>query len=142
MKDLMNPKLCSAVLLIKDNHLLLLRDAKHPERLKPVGGKVETGESFLQAAVREVQEELGLVLAPADLQAIHLADFFWLDVHHVTTIFLAKQWTGQPINNDPVDHSELVWIPLTDLPTAIRDPLREAITKALAGEFYTEWYAG
>ena len=135
----MNQKICSVVLFIKDNQLLLLRDATRPERFKPAGGKVELGESFLQAAVREVKEELGIVLAPADLQAIHLADFFWQDIHHVTTIFLVKQWTGEPINIEPHEHSELVWVPLTDLPAAMLSPLREAITKGLAGKFYSEW---
>ena len=135
----MNQKLIATVLFIKDGQLLLFRDAIRPERLKPAGGKVEAGESFLQAAVREVQEELGIVLAPTDLQAIHLADFFWQDVHHVTAIFLAKQWAGELINKEPTEHSELVWVPLENLPLAMLAPLREAIKKGLAGEFYSEW---
>lgn len=49
-----------------------------PERWAASGGHVEPGESFLEAAVRELREETGLVVAPEELQLVGI-----YDIHHV-----------------------------------------------------------
>ena len=49
-----------------------------PGRWAASGGHVEPGESFLEAAVRELQEETGLVVAPEDLELVGV-----YDIHHV-----------------------------------------------------------
>ena len=49
-----------------------------PERWAASGGHVEPGESFLEAAVRELREETGLVVAPEELQLLGV-----YDIHHV-----------------------------------------------------------
>ena len=46
-------------LFIEDNKLLLDKPRKRPT-LQMVGGKVEEGETILDAAIREAHEELGL----------------------------------------------------------------------------------
>lgn len=54
-----------------EGRVLLLHRRKPPNRdlYSPIGGKLETatGESPTACAVREIQEETGLVLTPADL---------------------------------------------------------------------------
>lgn len=59
----------------KDNHVLLTQ--RHsaltfPHSWVAPGGKVDPGESFLQAAVREVKEEAGIEIDPHHLQPIML----------------------------------------------------------------------
>jgi 8-oxo-dGTP pyrophosphatase MutT (NUDIX family) len=49
-----------------------------PERWAASGGHVEPGETYLEAAVRELHEETGLVVAPEDLQLVGI-----FDIHHV-----------------------------------------------------------
>ena len=39
-----------------------------PGRLNGIGGRVEPGEDFLNAAIRETAEETGYTVAPADIQ--------------------------------------------------------------------------
>lgn len=55
-----------------DGHLLTVRKRGTTAFMHP-GGKPEAGESPAQCALREVEEELGLVLAPEDLEllAVH-----------------------------------------------------------------------
>jgi 8-oxo-dGTP pyrophosphatase MutT (NUDIX family) len=49
-----------------------------PGRWAASGGHVEPGETFLQAAVRELAEETGLEIEPAELRLVGV-----YDIHHV-----------------------------------------------------------
>lgn len=51
-----------------------------PEKWAASGGHVEPGETFLEAAVRELREETGLVVEPDELQLVG-----HYDIHHVET---------------------------------------------------------
>ena len=56
------------ILETRDQHLLFTRRAKHmrtfPGVWVPPGGHIDWGEGLLEAAVRELQEETGLVVQP------------------------------------------------------------------------------
>ncbi len=54
-----------AGLIIKDGKLLLVHNKKHGAvRIEPPGGKKHSGESSMEAVVREVEEELGIKCRP------------------------------------------------------------------------------
>lgn len=80
-------------------------------------GKLEAGESVLEAACREVAEEIGVRLAASALRHVHTA--------HVTApgreprlglFFEARGWEGEPVNREPAKCSELRWFDLDELP--------------------------
>ena len=53
-----------------DQYLMLLRNPNKridPNRLNGVGGRVEPGENYLDAAIRETEEETGYKVAPEDV---------------------------------------------------------------------------
>nr|WP_269440187.1 NUDIX domain-containing protein [Arthrobacter sp. zg-Y769] len=58
----------SAVLVRDDDGRILLVRKRGTSRFMQPGGKLEPGESFAEAAAREMGEELSLVVAPADLE--------------------------------------------------------------------------
>jgi 8-oxo-dGTP diphosphatase len=64
------------------------------------GGKVEPSETPGAAAIRELQEEVGITVAIADLQAVGQLHFIfpsrpaWSQLVHV---YLAKRWGGVPV---------------------------------------------
>lgn len=67
------------------------------------GGKLESGESAVDAAVREVAEELGVLVAPADLEPISVITYPFVDRDEWSQRsfgFVARQWTGTPRASD------------------------------------------
>ncbi len=66
-----------------------------------VGGKVETGETIMAAAIRECQEEIGVT--PRELTRVGELAFSIQDAPehtHAITIFTAVNWQGEPRETD------------------------------------------
>lgn len=70
------------------------------------GGHVEAGELPAEAAVREVQEELGVAVAASDLEFVStiVGDDFELKV------YAASRWSGSVVNAAPEEHDEIAWL--------------------------------
>lgn len=67
------------------------------------GGKLEAGESPRDAAVREVEEELGVVIDPADLEPISLITYPFVDRDDWSQRshgFVVRRWNGTPATSD------------------------------------------
>jgi 8-oxo-dGTP diphosphatase len=103
------------------------------------GGKVEHGEAYSAAAVREAKEETGITMTPENLKHVltmhrHSDDGDWVDV-----IFEAHDWVGEPINNEPNKHAELKWFLLTNLPQNIIPVTRYYLELVSQGKSYGEY---
>lgn len=99
-------------------------------------GHLETGESVVQALIREAKEEVGVTIAPEDVEFAHImhssssggrAAFF----------FTVRQWDGTPENREPEKCSELVWFPLDALPDHMIGYCRVALDHVAAGEYFS-----
>ena len=102
-------------------------------------GKVDPGESFSAAAVREVKEETGADLKPEDLRYVLAAhrkssDTFWVDV-----LFEARDWQGELHNAEPHKHASLEWFDLEKLPDNVVPPVRYYLEQVAAGNHYAEY---
>ncbi|MBT1002203.1 8-oxo-dGTP diphosphatase [Paenarthrobacter sp. DKR-5] len=81
-----------------------------------LGGHVEAGETSLQAACREVEEEAGIVLAAEDADLAGTISFIFPakpQWNMDAAVFIADRWQGEPEESD-----ELVpqWYEVDDLP--------------------------
>jgi 8-oxo-dGTP pyrophosphatase MutT (NUDIX family) len=83
------------------------------------GGKVEENETIEQAAIREVLEEVGLIIRPAHLEKMAESRFllpgkpekWYSDI--LGHIFVAREWEGIPVETDEMSPH---WFSLDDLP--------------------------
>jgi len=80
------------------------------------GGKIEAGETVTMAAVRELEEEIGVQVLESDLRPVgHFTFLFparpeWNQVVHV---FLATAWEGVPAESVEMKPA---WFALDDIP--------------------------
>jgi ADP-ribose pyrophosphatase YjhB (NUDIX family) len=120
------------IVVWKGGTLLLVRNSYVPH-YSPPGGYVRGGETTIQAAIRELKEETGLVVEPAQLRLSHEETHNWeFRRDHVTMYDLTVH---EPVNVE-VDHREVVsagfYTPEEALKLRLFPPLRRRIEKHLA----------
>ncbi len=116
------------VMLIDDRHSVLLsqrRDHRNPifDGLWHLpSGKLDAGESVLDAAVREAEEETGVLINPADLRHVHTIHVNGSGPEpRLGLFFQTRRWIGEPTNREPDKCAAVAWFPLNDLPERIID---------------------
>ncbi|HVV67233.1 MAG TPA: NUDIX domain-containing protein [Candidatus Saccharimonadales bacterium] len=110
-----NPRAAMSVLFINDKgELLFGKRAFEPEKGKYdfPGGFVEYNEDLFDAAVREVEEETGILIDKRDLELITTYTLEYMPgVSAIDLILVAKKWEGRFKASDDV--AELEWKPLS-----------------------------
>lgn len=98
--------------LIKDGSRVLLQNRvkKDWQGYTLPGGHVEKGESFVEAVIREMQEETGLTIQKPKLVGIKQ---FPIDSgRYIVLLFEATQFTGEVVSSE---EGEMEWIEREDL---------------------------
>ncbi len=81
------------------------------------GGRIELGEKAVDAAKREVKEETGLDVKQIDFVSTIRERQDNIDFIHF--VFVASQFTGVPITNEPDKCEGWEWHPLANVPKNI-----------------------
>ncbi len=92
-------------------------------------GKANKGEVITTTAVRELKEETGLVVDPAELTVAGIIHGAWgveAPNGFLTVVFAAQTWTGEPVNAEPHKHSQVRWFSIDKVPS-------EFVSTTLAG---------
>jgi 8-oxo-dGTP diphosphatase len=121
----------ASVCVLRDGALLTVRKRGTSRFMLP-GGKLEPGESPVDCAVREAEEEVGLVLAAADL--VEIGDWTSSAANEPealvrSTVFLAPP--GQPEPRPLGEIDELRWHPVEADGHALAPLLLEHVLPAL-----------
>jgi 8-oxo-dGTP diphosphatase len=106
-----NILLVAACALVDTDGRVLL--AQRPEG-KPMaglwefpGGKVETGERPEETLIRELEEELGIVVKEACLAPLTFASHTYPDFHLVMPLYVCRRWDGTVTAREA---QKLVWV--------------------------------
>jgi 8-oxo-dGTP diphosphatase len=90
------------------------------------GGKVEPGESLESALLREIAEELAIVLEPAALTPLSFAAA--ADNPHVVLLYTCRTWAGEP---QCLDAAELGWFSAAEFAALPLVPLDVPLARAV-----------
>lgn len=109
--------------------VLLLNRASHPGYWQSVTGSQEEGESLVETACREVQEETGIAVSPNDIRDWRLSNRFeifpeWRQrygpgvTHNTEHVFSLCLPQPCPVRLAPDEHLAARWLPWRDAATA------------------------
>ena len=134
------------VMLVKERKLLLGLRHHDPNKADSElsgqgtwtmpGGKLEYGESFEQAAIREVAEETGIKLNNAKVICINNDKNE--NAHFVTIGLLSDDFEGEPKVMEPNEITEWKWFNLNKIPTPIFFPSKKILNNYKKKEFYIQ----
>ena len=129
------------LVLIKDNKILLSRRHNTGYFDGNYGfpaGHLDGNETLKQAMVREVKEEIDIILDPADLELVHTMNRKIPDNERVDFFFTAKKWQGEPKIMELDKCDDLSWFKSNNLPQNIIPYIRQAIDSFLNNIIYSE----
>jgi 8-oxo-dGTP diphosphatase len=136
------------VMLFKDNKVLLGKRNTDPfkadSELKGEGswtmpgGKLEFGESFEEAAMRETKEETGMTLNKVEVICINNDKI--KDAHFITIGLFSNDFSGDPKVMEPDEITEWRWFALNELPSPVFFPSEKILDNFKNKAFYIREY--
>lgn len=90
-----------AVIINKKNQVLIARRGTHQhqgDKWEFPGGKIEKGETSKEALIREIREEVGIIITSVEfmLEISHVYD----DKNVLLNVFCVEKWQGTAVGNE------------------------------------------
>ena len=106
-------------------------------RIKGPGGKLEAGETPLAAAIREVQEEIGVT--PGAMEERGILHFQFVDGYSLhCVVFVATEYSGEPVETP---EATPLWFRIEEIPfDEMWEDDRYWLPEALAGRAFEAWF--
>lgn len=132
-------KVAVYVFLIKDGKILLGRRMNCGWQDGNYGlpsGHLEPDESLVDGAIRELQEETGVIAKPEDIEFSHAMH---RKMRYIDVFFKAKKWDGEPKIMEPNKCDDMQWFTLTNLPQNIVPSVKSAVEHLQKGTPFSEF---
>lgn len=100
-----------------------------------VAGHLDGGEEIVAAAVREAREEVGVEIAPADLQIVGVMHRK-SDDERIDFFLAARAWSGEVTNAEPHKCDHLGWFGVDALPENTIPYVRRALDNFRRGAWF------
>lgn len=129
MSEQKEPRVGVGALIVEHGQVLLVLRNRAPEadRWSIPGGKVDLMERLEAAVIREVQEELGVTIAPQRLLCVTDHILPEEGAHWVAPTYLAQIASGWVENREPGALGGVGWFPLHALPEQLTLTTRAAL---------------
>jgi ADP-ribose pyrophosphatase YjhB (NUDIX family) len=130
------PWLAVSAAIMRQGQILLVKRARMPAAglFTLPGGRVEAGETLIEAVLREVREETALTIDPFALaghrEVITRDAAGRVERHFVVLAFAARWIAGEPVLNEEL--AEFRWVQPTELATL---PITEGLADIVASAF-------
>jgi 8-oxo-dGTP diphosphatase len=92
------------------------------------GGKVEDGERPEQTLIRELKEELGILVNEACLAPLTFASHGYPDFHLLMPLYVCRRWEGTPM---ALEGQQLAWVRVNRLRDYPMPPADEPLVSHL-----------
>lgn len=128
-----HPVLVAVGLLVKNGCVLM--GERKPDKIYPLhwefpGGKLEKGESTVDAVQRELREELGIEIKDSEEWFSEIATYS-NGITYDISFFLVRSWQGEIMNHE---FNRLEWISEATLPTLLHLSGNQRILERLMRE--------
>ncbi len=127
------------VILLKDDKVLIgKRKNSHAPYYSIPGGHLEIGETFEEAAIREVKEETGINIKNPKVISVtnNLKTYELEEVHYVSVILLATYFKEEARIMEPEKCEAWQWYDPKKLPQPHFDASEQGIQCFLENKFY------
>lgn len=101
-------------------------------------GHLDGGETVMDAATREAEEEVGVKIKESDMtfsNVMHRIE----DDERVDFFVQVHQWQGEPFNAEPDKCDDLRWVDIDTLPANIIPYVKQALENHLNGTPFDEY---
>lgn len=132
--------LTARLMLEYRDHLLFLAQTKtNGGGYTLPGGKIDGVEFAKDALVREVFEEVGVVVERKSLQLTHVTHRKLKSVIEIIFLFKAMDWSGEMAVKEPEKFREAIWLPADEAPERLTAVLKYTMDRIAKGKFYSEF---
>jgi 8-oxo-dGTP diphosphatase len=125
--------------IVKDGRILLIHKKRGlgAGKINGPGGKIEPGETALESAIRETQEEIGVT--PLEIEERGVLHFQFTDGYSLhCTVFLARDFAGSLIETE---EAVPIWFPTDAIPFGeMWEDDRHWLPQVLAGQRFQAWF--
>lgn len=130
------------LVLIHNNKILLQRRCYSDFENGNYGfasGHVDAGETFTKTLIREIKEEIGIILDKSDVKIVHIMHRKGADSERIDVFYTTSKWVGEPKNMEPEKCDDLSWFDLNNLPKNTIAHIKFALEQIQKGNFYSEF---
>ena len=124
--------------LIREGKVLLLRrfnTGYEDGKYSVVAGHLDGDEEIKAAMIREAREEVGIEIAPADLEVVGVMHRK-SDDERIDFFLTAAAWSGEIANIEPDKCDHLAWFELDALPENVIPYVRRALDNYRRGNWF------
>ena len=129
------------LVLERDGEILLLKRANtgyEDGKYSLVAGHMDGAETAREAMAREAREEAGLIIAPEDLQLVHIIHRK-SETERLSFFFKPIRYQGEPTNMEPDKCDELAWFSSGSMPDNTIPYILHALNEYRQNRIYSEF---